>query len=136
MNKVKTKGKVNKIYKKNNNKKKNINKPFITIYSRKKMTPHEAQTQSIPSENIILTLRSLDSSKKYIRNNGDIKKVYVLRDEKNKLITSYSYHKNRWAPINMGGYFGGYKIGNPRPVCSCGFGACNDPYHPTYNNTQ
>jgi hypothetical protein len=128
----KTKGKANIKASKERNNVKSINKPVIFISKRRKMTQHEAKTQSITKENQVTSVRSLKAGKKFIKNSTECANVYVLRDDKGKMIESYSFHKNAWNPIRMGGYFGGYKIGEPRPICSCGFGKCNDPLHPTY----
>lgn len=70
----------------------------------------------------------------WIKKNGDKLYVYVLRNRKGELLTSYCWKNKRliWGPINRGGYYGGYRIGNPRQVCACGLGRCNDPLHPTY----
>jgi hypothetical protein len=103
----------------------------VTVYSRKKMTSNQAKTQKITKEMFVICRKSVKDGLTYIKNCGDIKKVYIIRDQKHKMIKSYSYRNNAWHPINKGGYYGGYKIGNPLPVCSCGVGHCNDPDHPT-----
>jgi hypothetical protein len=111
------------------------NKPVITIFTRNKMTSTEAQTQRMTKEHKTTSVRSIQAGVSYIRNQGDIKKVYILRDSTNKMINSYSFVYNKWATINMGGYLGGYKIGNPKSRCSCGAGGCDDPAHPICNLT-
>ena len=109
------------------------NKPVITISVRKKMTSKQSKTQSITQEFKITTVRSIESGISYIQNQRDVSNVYILRDHTNRMINSYSFLKNEWRPINMGGYFGGYRIGNPKPVCPCGAGMCNEQRHPTYD---
>ena len=109
------------------------NKPVISISKRKKMTSTQAKTQSIPDEFKTTTVRSLMAGVSYIRNQRDVDNVYILRDGNNRMIKSYSFLNKEWRPINMGGYSGGYRIGNPKPACSCGAGKCEDPLRPIYN---
>ena len=123
-------GKANKSYGAH---KKTQNKPVISISRRKKMTSAQAKTQSITDEFKTTTVRSLKAGVSYIQNQRDIDNVYILRDGNNRMIESYTFLKKEWRPVKMGGYFGGYRIGNPKPMCSCGAGRCEDPLHPTYD---
>ena len=102
-------------------------KPTFHIFTRKKMTSVEAKTQAITKEHKKTTVTSIKSGVSYIKQQRDPNSIYVLRNDKNEMIRSFSFRKHEWFPINMGGYFGGFKIGNPKGD------QFMDPLHPTYN---
>jgi hypothetical protein len=106
------------------------NKPIITIFSRNKMTSTESKTQPMTKEHKITTVRSIKAGVLYIETQGNVNHVYILRDDRHQMIHSYSFN-TKWQTINMGNYFGGFKIGNPKPYCSCGAGMVDDPDHPS-----
>lgn len=119
-------------------------KPDIfKIYKRQKMGS-DAQTKQLTSE-IFTNITCSDKKQAiaWINNNGDHGNVYVIRNRKNEMITSYCWKKSKmWVPINASNYLGGYKIGKPANIvcspcngfCSYCSRPCVDPNnHPSCN---
>jgi len=54
----------------------------------------------------------------YINEQTEHDRIFIIRNRWGAMINSYSWKndRNRWGTVNISGYYGGYKIGNPR-VC-------------------
>jgi hypothetical protein len=97
------------------------------------MTEVEAQTQKITDESYTGNCYSSEKSAVlYINEQPEYDRIFVVRDREGVMINSYSWKVDRekWGTVNMSGYYGGYKIGNPRDCgnpdcwmrsCMCGY---------------
>ena len=121
-------------------------KPDIfKIYKRQKMGS-DAQTTTLTSESFTnITCSDKKQAITWINNNGVHGNVYVIRNRKNEMITSYCWKKSKmWGPINASNYLGGYNIGKPANIvrkpcagyCSYCCRPCDDPNnHPSCKET-
>jgi hypothetical protein len=81
------------------------------------MSDVESRTQKITEESYTGNCYSSEKSAVvYINEQTDHDRIFVVRDREGVMINSYSWKidRNKWGTVNMYGYYGGYKIGNPR----------------------
>ena len=129
-----------------NNNKNNVAPDIYKITKRLKMG-QDAQTKNLTEELLEQKCSTFQNKKQAIQwiiNNGDKNYVYIVRNRKNVMITSYCWKPNKkeWGSINNDKYYGGYKIGNPGisichvgPKC-CGCVASNCPQHRSTSISQ
>jgi hypothetical protein len=116
---------------------KNKKPEIYYIYERRRMN-EKAQTHELTKEKYTEQYFSKKQSAiQYIRSCTDFNKIFIIRKRAGDMVNSYSYKNSMkmWTVLNRDGYFGGYKIGNPKLPCFC-MGECKDPKHPAYKTTH
>jgi len=113
------------------------------IYSRQRMGADAATQELTPEKFTNQIYPSRQNAVKWIEAQDDHSKVFVIRNRKEEMLVSYAWKHQRkvWGPINMAGYFGGFKIGNPTvhigcELCGGGHLPHKDPKHPCYKKPQ
>lgn len=106
------------------NKFKDIKNPpeIYKLSYRKKMGANAATEKLTNEESLNLKFPDKKIAINWIEQNGDHSNVYIIRNRSDEMLESWCWKKEskKWGTINRAGYFGGYKIGNPNIMQSCG----------------
>lgn len=98
-------------------------KPIYFLFQRDKMGSNAATEPLTKEEKVSnLVFNKPTFALDWILANGNHGKVYVIRDRELHFVISYVWKqdKKQWGPLNRGGYFGNYKIGNAQQLLECG----------------